>query len=364
MMLSLIIAIVAIATANNKKIWIYKFTKKHLVAFVFAVIVINYLMAYSFFQGIGWNMPILECSKGIPGKCWAYIISVVVLLYFVYKITLSEHFPISNNDIIIRYYKDLIDSNVVLLYGYLYTYHSVTMPSKKSNSSDEKLLHKVMEEVIADPRFIRHSAEHNPYVFLQYMTSEYSLKIDGNVYGMAMYQYCNSICQYQRMQLYDELYFLSQLDELVVTGKPCGIIQLLFTDTTYRSLSFFMLKMYEISVYEVLHNESIFGEPIANGKYDAYYHSITAQYLLLYKIVARHFIKSNVKTKWTDKIIENSGLERIAEVANSAKRRHVEKTYCDYLLTEISKVLYEITLFCNESKSLYCDNDNVKQKMY
>lgn len=120
--LSILVALVAITVANNKKLWLYKFSSLSWVIGGIWAVLVNFLIFYESLRDKG--MPaILEFSWGIRADYWGYFLSVFGLLGLMIYVGKGKHFPKSNWENVLNYYRDLITENPSLLVGIIERYH-------------------------------------------------------------------------------------------------------------------------------------------------------------------------------------------------------------------------------------------------
>lgn len=124
-LVSLIIAILAILNEKNRKSILLKFHLVDYILFCVAFLLINYFVFYNAFYSRGYYLPVLYFQRfgfSYPGH-WAYIITILTLIYFFYKIW-KAFYPYSKIKKVIKYYQGLIESNETLfLLDLLERYH-------------------------------------------------------------------------------------------------------------------------------------------------------------------------------------------------------------------------------------------------
>jgi len=114
-LISLIIAIYAIINEKNRKHLLLKFYLLDYLIFILAFFLINYFVFYkSFYNHNLYLTTAYFKSFGFkdPNK-YAYILSIISLLYFFYKIQFS-YYHYSKKENVIKFYKTLIEKNEIL----------------------------------------------------------------------------------------------------------------------------------------------------------------------------------------------------------------------------------------------------------
>lgn len=130
--ISIIVAMFSFAFSSNRKVIFYKFTKVDISIGILSIISISYLLMFDFIEANGLYIHALfiDNNKFPSPSEWAYIISIVSLLWLGFKSFLSRRIPLSNRRILFDYYEDLIHENIPLLVDYLRTYHSKEIKKK------------------------------------------------------------------------------------------------------------------------------------------------------------------------------------------------------------------------------------------
>lgn len=138
MLISLIIAIIAIINEKDRKHILLKYSKFDVFLFGVCFILINYFTYYSSFKSRGWILKIFYFNNlGLNNpNNWGYVISIVVLFYTFYKIYYS-FFPSRNIDKVVKLYKSLLEKGeLMFLIDLIEKYHSkdvVAIIRKKSD---------------------------------------------------------------------------------------------------------------------------------------------------------------------------------------------------------------------------------------
>ena len=109
-LIGILLAIIAFVSERTREYIFLKLSKKELWLLAFSFLYVHFLLYYQ------WWREKLECLgkfefDGFPtSETWAYIISVVTLFYFSWKIFYGN-FPLSRKDKLLSYYKKLLLKN-------------------------------------------------------------------------------------------------------------------------------------------------------------------------------------------------------------------------------------------------------------
>ena len=117
--LSIAIAALSITYSSDRKIWLYKFSKRDWIVCGIWLIVITYLIHFDKFYSTGWYFPQLMRTGNLYPNAqeWAFLLTIVVIGYFVIKLC-KKRFPKSRYKGLVNYDASLMRSNFLLLIGY------------------------------------------------------------------------------------------------------------------------------------------------------------------------------------------------------------------------------------------------------
>ena len=195
-LITILLAIVSTAIANNKMIWIYKFSRFSIITYILIMIAINYFIFFPWYEQRGIYIERLMIKGSPMAATWGYILSLVFIFLLIWKIAIYRHFPSSNKAKLISYYKSLINSNINVLTEYLQTYHLeeieklITKINKSYNEQNNALQEEspwndeqptknklqkkntpietaIFNEVILNKTFVIKSVEHDSTFFLK-----------------------------------------------------------------------------------------------------------------------------------------------------------------------------------------------------
>lgn len=138
LILSILVTLITVTIANNKKLWLYKFSNWSIFIGILWGLFINYLVFYEKLPSV-LQHSFMEFDNGLRPDYWAYIIAVLGLLLLMFYIAKCKYFPRKNWDKIVNYYRDLITENPVLLIAAIEKYHLKNMEqSIKRINNDSK----------------------------------------------------------------------------------------------------------------------------------------------------------------------------------------------------------------------------------
>jgi hypothetical protein len=210
MLITLIIAIIAIINEKDRKHILLKYSKFDVFLFGVSFILINYFTYYSSFKSRDWIFKMFYFKNyGLNNpNNWGYIISIAVLFYIFYKIYYS-FFPFRNLEKVVNLYKSLLEKGeLTFLVDLIEKYHSndiVRIIKKRNdrpayqfdwerdvpslwqkaktnlNSLRKKLFSKskpnrhsyanhILSNVINDSGFITFVSNKNPYFFTHFIS--------------------------------------------------------------------------------------------------------------------------------------------------------------------------------------------------
>lgn len=385
MLISIVLAIVTIAAANNKKIWLYKFDKWILTIVLFIVLWINYLIFYDDFRSRGWYLPFFECDWGVEGTIIAYIVSVTSIIALILYIAKSNYFPIKRHNEIIRYYKDLLYSNFPLLLEYIDTYHkrelerhikSINKWAQKEDSKDifelindereyekssEKKSHKmiplpirILNDLILTKPFIDNSMKIAPFWYLELFSNLETTRIP-NAKEMIQY-YCVQLVKSNNYTFMQELHEMFNHDDMNVLEilQDTSYLKLLFSDNYFITRFDIIQAIGESALLEAKTRRSLFSVKTASeigGKYES---SICYQFvmlhILLYRYLAAQKEKNGVTKKSTEYekyfFLHSNYIVWLYEEIQETYIVSTEETFANRLKTDIIRWLKGTINYC------------------
>lgn len=124
--ISILVAFVSFAYNSNKRIFIYKFIPWR-ITFVVCVFLLltTYLLMFDWVEANGFYFQcFMHEGNSYPLPCqWAYIITIIFLIYICWKTFISKNIPSQNYKGLLAYYEELILSDIPLLVNYIRKYH-------------------------------------------------------------------------------------------------------------------------------------------------------------------------------------------------------------------------------------------------
>lgn len=251
MLISIVLAIVAIAAANNKKIWLYKFAtiEKYI-----AILVSLVVLCLIWYDGIITHLNFIKyewfyCERGLNSRTWAFIIAVLMLFVFIVRVSIQTCFPKSRREDLVQYYKRLIHSDINLLIEYLYQYHF------HEGSIDSYLL-----SIYTDKTFIRKSINIDQSLFLKLLISDNGYEERRITYGSVGF-YTRLVVSdvsglfLQELSELDAYYIVNSIEEPINSQiERFEIFESLFKDKTYAISSMVLSSFHSMATEQILHS--------------------------------------------------------------------------------------------------------------
>lgn len=364
LVLSILVAIFSIISANNKRLLLYKFSWKSVIVGCLIFIVINYLV---FFDSLMLRGLVPDCfllDNGLKSNTWAYIVTIVTLLMLGWYILKSPFFPKKNNDIIIQYYTELIENNFELLCEYISRYHKkniskiieissakgeksfLNRKSAESNSLDQL----VLQNILINDDFIRKCASKSQTFFLEIFSNIAISKIEE--YREYVQSFFYELVLSKNVRFANEVLTLSySIDDFWKKAEKSCYCKFIFKENFKYADDFeIVIAIGEAAVQEVSVNNSIFTmEPnewnegtymktscvsYVNFFVSLYYYLIS--YCLKYGMVKDEFCNSayhpyNVHFKWI--------CDKMASFANHKKIPCYAKIFLDNVIEKLKSIL-------------------------
>lgn len=172
MILSILVTLITVTIANNKKLWMYKFSYKSCVIGVLLGIFINFFILYPILCDLGM-CPFLGNGILICKGYLAYFISIVALIVLMLYVAKGKHFPKSNWNKIIDHYSNLINTDAISCLSYIKQYHLdnlkkevVLLNSNIGTSKQHSSLEEgILKEIILSKNFIEKCVIIDPELF-------------------------------------------------------------------------------------------------------------------------------------------------------------------------------------------------------
>lgn len=208
--LSIVIAILSISYASDRKIWLYKFSRWDGCIFILWLLIANYFIFFDFFYANGWYFPQLIRTNGAfpRPETWAYLATMASAIYFVCRIC-ANRFPRSRYKALTDYYLTLLNTNFFLLMNYLHEFHEKKLEkhihafnqaiekrikaqkeepefddlfadTEKSEDNAPSLSGLILSKIIFNPIFINESVRQQPVAFLEFVHGLKYADIEGS----------------------------------------------------------------------------------------------------------------------------------------------------------------------------------------
>lgn len=188
---SILIALVGFAYNSNRKIIIYKLSKSDYIIAIVLVLLANYLLLFDWVEANGWYFDCFmhEGNSYLLPNQWAYIVTSLLLFYVMYKFWVRNRIPERNRTKLLRYYEELVLSDIPFLINCICKYHQeeiqndiakVNKNTQNENNGDlfawdepkadevKTKQETVLQRIVLNHSFIRESIRHSyPLFFLE-----------------------------------------------------------------------------------------------------------------------------------------------------------------------------------------------------
>lgn len=365
-LISIGVAVITMCEANNKKIWRYKFSVLSSL-FVFSLLLwILYLIKYPSFRAIGWYLPFFECEIGFSCGTWAFIISIVLLVYVAYKIAFQKHFPKSQHNSLISYYHGLIYSDFDLLLSYLEYYHNpnsichlakAIILLKRKKNTNKSLENRIRREIVYDYYFIEKIVSTSPSLFLEHTTSLYSTQDDETITANEYYAKClTKEFNYRFYDAIENAYKKCNEDKdckMTDVVKQNPLLRNLFQDKDYYTHIQLIHIFRDEAKKEISSQNPTFDREYVLGGFQDYYHSVFYQYLMLYTITLEHIFDTlhNSKGKAHKSTLECVGSIyglNPSLIYSYTDKKETITTFRDGLSEEIECMVLKLVYYCEK----------------
>ncbi|WP_420573031.1 hypothetical protein [Kordia sp.] len=185
-LIGIFLAIIAFLDSSERKFILNKFSTLDFFFILLYFIIVNYLIFYDWWSK---NLDFLNYFEFInfpSASTWAYFISIILIVWFLYKI-LYASFPKKNKDKVLQFYNYLLAKKEYHnLFNYLEKYDFKKLTNKKSDSFQVILL----EEVIGNKLFLKETASYNfEFVIELLHTNNNSILCDNFIYSQLSNQH-------------------------------------------------------------------------------------------------------------------------------------------------------------------------------
>lgn len=150
--LGILLAVFALYGAKGRRFLLTFFSPFSVIAYIILVLWVHFLMAFDWLIANWWPfLEVLTVKNGIPANTWAYIATIGLIIYPIYKVNLG-FFTKKRTELLIDSYLGLIsDGDFNLLFAYLEKYHVEDIKSYLTKMStierdDSILPHWIVED--------------------------------------------------------------------------------------------------------------------------------------------------------------------------------------------------------------------------
>lgn len=341
---SIVLAVIAMAEANNKKIWLYKFSFVDLIISLLVTAGILFLIKYDSIVQLGW-WPIHKMfyyPKGFNSQTWAFVISLIMIIVFIIRIMRQRRFPSSRRKGLICYYKRLIHSDINMLIDYLYQYHF------SKGNVDNYLM-----PIYTDKTFIRKTIEIDQTIFLKLLLGDKQYDSKRITFDAVSFYTTNVVSDVsgqvlQELAELDAYYWVQSMEETIIKQiEKDGVFELIFRDKTYIIPSRMLGTVGIKAIDQLIHTRYFDEEPSIFMGLGKTLHFNT--YLQLYFVFLCYYISTATESNTIVRScyhLENKFYSLLPKVGDSENRIANKNR----LLNEIE--MYYNTLIC------YCDKYN------
>ena len=109
-LIGILLAIIAFISEKSREYILLKLSKCNLWMIAVAFLYIHFLLSYQWWREKFEFLKVFEFNGFPTNEAWAYILSIVILLYFAWKIFRGK-FPLSSKDKLLVYYKKILLKN-------------------------------------------------------------------------------------------------------------------------------------------------------------------------------------------------------------------------------------------------------------
>jgi len=119
----IILAIIALISEKNREYIFLKFSKKNLIFLIAIILFVHFLISFNWFLNTFPILSFSECQYCPPSNGWAYIITIFILLWLLWKIY-KAIFPLDNRERLLNYYEaQLLKGNFSFVADLIEKYH-------------------------------------------------------------------------------------------------------------------------------------------------------------------------------------------------------------------------------------------------
>lgn len=155
--ISIFFAVVAIYPANERAIISFKLFRGEIIAFIFSLFYILYLIKFDTLANSFQFLQIFYTHWGIAPNNWALILFIGLLAYATWRLFFSIPYLVPNEKLI-KFYVEKINQNFDIFYPLFNKY--------EKKASDTKYFEKY-QDIVFNIKFISETSNRNPYQFVE-----------------------------------------------------------------------------------------------------------------------------------------------------------------------------------------------------
>lgn len=321
--ISIIIAVFSFAFNSNRRIIFFKFSYADLILGIGVIVIVSYLLMFNLMVANGWyvkSLYIVSDKLPLPSQ-WAYIISILSLIYLSYKSFVSKYIPNSQREGLMNYYNELINEDIPLLISYLCSYHQNEIRNLIAHLNDlredkdyyfckktkyfigfhgkKKTSSKGILDVIFNLSFIRGSIEkHHELYFLE--TTKQLINIDVVGYKEAAQYYYSTLLTTSNSTIVEALNNTNNfLDEHNILDVSYRLYEYRFSELTFSDIRYVdRMEIYRVFGEEGIKSagkDSLFRKRNSEWLEDDYKKTCAFLNLRFYDILIRQIIYTYIK---------------------------------------------------------------------
>lgn len=203
---ALIIAIIALINERSRGLILLKFIKADYIILIAIFIALNYLVFFGYFIKWGLYFHPLMIEKFPEPKDWAYVVTVVTVIYLVIKLIIPS-IPGANTSRLIEYYTNLLFNNehldIIVLFD---RYHKQDLLQYLNDQNDDtekiKQAVAVYYNIITRDDFITKTANARPYFFTDIISTFKKKNFDNEE---IVYTYVSTLLKEKNQFLFREI---------------------------------------------------------------------------------------------------------------------------------------------------------------
>lgn len=368
---SVLIALVGFAYNSNRKIIIYKLSKSDYIIAIVLVLLANYLLLFDWVEANGWYFDCFmhEGNSYLLPSQWAYIVTSLLLFYVMYKFWGCNRIPKRNRTKLLRYYEELVLSDIPFLINCICKYHQeeiqndiakVNKNTQNENNGDllawdepkaDEVKTKpetVLQRIVLNHSFIQESIRHSyPLFFLEQVCELKTDRLVGTKEAVECYY--RTLLREQNSMLVDAINHTNN----VLQDDKCNNVAYRLHEYKFSSLTFSNIDfVVNLEVWKSFGEEGLrdaetsefFSKQASEWNNDEYNKHPAKLCLNFYDIFIRQIIYDHVKNKKgndSPRYINPYCLYLICN-ALAVDEEHYEGTYVESFLNDLMFTLLDL----------------------